>query len=224
MWSRRAPVTLRGVAGSQLLVLLNIAISGLTAHVMAEALLNAPRLLQALMRSLCQCQQACAQNFMWSCRAAVTLSGVAGSQLMVLPSIAISGLTAHVMAEALLNAPRLLGSLELLGNPAGLVHSLAEGLQDFLSLSLAARSPSTVGRPSTVGPFLAWLRRTEPRQIRVPRLACPFGMLSTQCPAQGVQGVLGHSTGCKIINFNTAVHLQMASFGQTKTSPSTAKC
>ena len=74
----------------------------------------------------------------------MTLTGVAGSQLLVLPSIAISGLTAHAMAEALLNAPRLLGSLELLGNPAGLVNSLAEGLQDFLSLSLTARSPSTL--------------------------------------------------------------------------------
>ncbi|KAK9831064.1 hypothetical protein WJX74_001635 [Apatococcus lobatus] len=77
-------------------------------------------------------------------RAPVTLSGVAGSQLLVLPNIIISGLTAHVMAEALLNVPRILGSLELLGNPAGLVNSLSEGLQDFLSLSLAARSPSAL--------------------------------------------------------------------------------
>lgn len=87
----------------------------------------------------------------------MTLSGMAGSQLLVLPAIAISGLAAHVMAEGLLNAPRLLGSLELLGNPAGLVNSLAEGLQDFLSLSLAARSPSTVRAPSTSTSFLAWL-------------------------------------------------------------------
>ena len=78
------------------------------------------------------------------CRAPVTLSGMAGSQMLVPPSIAVNGLMAHLMAEALLNVPRLLGSLELLGNPAGLVNSLAEGLQDFLSLSLAARSPSTV--------------------------------------------------------------------------------
>ena len=81
-----------------------------------------------------------------ACRAPVTLSGMAGTQLLVPPDIAASGLVAHVMAEALLNVPRLLGSLELLGNPAGLVDSLTEGLQDFLSLSLAARSPSTVRR------------------------------------------------------------------------------
>ncbi len=67
-----------------------------------------------------------------------------GTHLLVPPGIAARSLLAHVMAEALLNVPRLLGSLELLGNPAGLVESLTEGLQDFLSLSLAARSPSTV--------------------------------------------------------------------------------
>ena len=74
---------------------------------------------------------------------------MAGTHLLMPPATALHGLMAHFMAEALLNLPRLLGSLQLLGNPAGLVDSLTEGLQDFLALSLTARSPSTVSETPT---------------------------------------------------------------------------
>ena len=77
---------------------------------------------------------------------------------MVLPSLAAEGvlfrvpvmvraLLAHLAAEGLLNAPRVLGSLELLFNPTGLLTSVAQGFQDLLALPLAAleaRSASQV--------------------------------------------------------------------------------
>lgn len=42
------------------------------------------------------------------------------------------------MAEALLNAPQILGSLSLLLNPTGLVHSVRRGVGDLIGLPLAA--------------------------------------------------------------------------------------
>lgn len=51
------------------------------------------------------------------------------------------------MAEALLNAPAIVGSLDLLLNPTGFFHSIGQGFEDLVSLPLAAleaRSPSQV--------------------------------------------------------------------------------
>ena len=59
----------------------------------------------------------------------------------------LHGLLAHYMAEALLNAPQMIGSLELLLNPTGLLQSVGQGFADLIAMPLAAieaRSPSQV--------------------------------------------------------------------------------
>lgn len=45
---------------------------------------------------------------------------------------------AHGVAEALLNAPQVLGSLSLLLNPTGLLRSLRAGVADLVGLPMAA--------------------------------------------------------------------------------------
>ena len=50
----------------------------------------------------------------------------------------MQGMLAHYTAEALLSAPGLLGSLDLLLNPTGLLSSVSAGLADLLGLPLAA--------------------------------------------------------------------------------------
>ena len=45
---------------------------------------------------------------------------------------------AHFTAEAFMNIPRMLGSLELLLNPTGLLTSVSAGLEDLLGLPFAA--------------------------------------------------------------------------------------
>lgn len=86
-------------------------------------------------------------------RAPVTLSGLQGRQLLFRPAVMAQAAAAHFTAEALMNVPRLLGSLELLLNPTGLLASLSAGLNDLLGLPLAAlvdASPAQVPheRPS----------------------------------------------------------------------------
>ena len=81
------------------------------------------------------------------CRTPLGLPEVAASRLHFRPSVMLQGLLAHYAAEALLNAPAVLGSLDLLLNPTGLMNSLAQGFEDLVSLPLAAleaRSPSQV--------------------------------------------------------------------------------
>ena len=59
----------------------------------------------------------------------------------------LHGLLAHALAEALLSAPGMLGSLDLLFNPTGLLQSLGQAWQGLLLGPLAAieaRSPSQV--------------------------------------------------------------------------------
>ena len=51
--------------------------------------------------------------------APLTLSPVIASRLLFRPSVVAHGLLAHFVAEALLSAPQMLGSLELLLNPTG---------------------------------------------------------------------------------------------------------
>lgn len=67
--------------------------------------------------------------------------------LLFRPSIMLQGMLAHYAAEALLNAPAVLGSLELFLNPTGLVHSVGQGVEDLISLPMAALQ---VGSPAQV--------------------------------------------------------------------------
>lgn len=83
----------------------------------------------------------------WMCRAPLQVAGVSGSRLLYRPSVMLHGLLAHALAEALLSAPGMLGSLDLLFNPTGLLHSLGQAWQGLLLGPLAAieaRSPSQV--------------------------------------------------------------------------------
>lgn len=62
----------------------------------------------------------------------------------------LHGLLAHALAEAMLSAPGMLGSLDLLFNPTGLLQSLGQAWGTLLLGPLAAieaRSPSQV-RPT----------------------------------------------------------------------------
>lgn len=67
----------------------------------------------------------------------------------------LHALLAHALAEALLSAPGMLGSLDLLFNPTGLLQSLSQAWGDLLLGPLAAieaRSPSQVCYLSLVFP------------------------------------------------------------------------
>ena len=71
-------------------------------------------------------------------RAPLTLSRNEAHEALFRPHVLVRGLAAHLMAEALLNAPQMLGSLQLLFNPTGLVESLRAGMGDLIGLPLAA--------------------------------------------------------------------------------------
>ncbi|KAL0034546.1 hypothetical protein WJX79_007807 [Trebouxia sp. C0005] len=78
-------------------------------------------------------------------RAPLSVAGVGASKLLFQPSVMLHGLLAHAVAEALLSAPGMLGSLDLLFNPTGLLQSLSQAWGDLLLGPLAAieaRSPS----------------------------------------------------------------------------------
>lgn len=82
-----------------------------------------------------------------SYRAPLSVAGVGASRMLFRPSVMLHGLLAHALAEALLSAPGMLGSLDLLFNPTGLLHSLSQAWGDLLLGPLAAieaRSPSQV--------------------------------------------------------------------------------
>lgn len=86
-------------------------------------------------------------------RAPVALSALRGRRLLFRPGVALQGALAHYTAEALLCAPGVLGSLELLLNPMGLLSSVSAGLADLLGLPLAALmagSPAQVDHVSTL--------------------------------------------------------------------------
>ena len=66
----------------------------------------------------------------------------------------LHSLLAHALAEAMLSAPGMLGSLDLLFNPTGLLHSLGQAWGSLLLGPLAAveaRSPSQVCIPPCAG-------------------------------------------------------------------------
>ena len=80
-------------------------------------------------------------------RSPLRLPAVQADSLLFRPSIMLHGLLAHYVAEALLNAPQMIGSLELLLNPTGLLQSVGQGFADLIAMPLAAieaRSPSQV--------------------------------------------------------------------------------
>lgn len=94
-------------------------------------------------------QHACA-------RAPVNLPKLGGEGLLFRVPVMVQALLAYMTAEALLNAPRLLGSLEVLFNPVGLMTSVSIGFQDMLALPLAAieaRSASQVRKRSASAVF-----------------------------------------------------------------------
>ena len=66
------------------------------------------------------------------------LSGLQGQQLLFRPAVMLQAAAAHLTAEVLMNVPRMLGSLELLLNPTGLLTSVSAGLEDLLGLPFAA--------------------------------------------------------------------------------------
>ena len=68
----------------------------------------------------------------------MAVSALRGSNLLFRPGVYAAAAAAHACAEALLSAPRVLGSLDLLLNPTGLVASLGAGLRDLMGLPLAA--------------------------------------------------------------------------------------
>lgn len=56
--------------------------------------------------------------------------------LLCAPAAAAQAALAHYVAEVILNAPGMLGSLELLGNPTRLVQSFSAGVRDLVALPL----------------------------------------------------------------------------------------
>jgi hypothetical protein len=84
----------------------------------------------------------------------VTLSALRGRQLLFRPGLMVQGAMAHYTAGALLSAPGVLGSLELLLNPTGLLHSMSAGMADLLGLPLAALM---AGSPAQVGTLCSCL-------------------------------------------------------------------
>ena len=66
------------------------------------------------------------------------MSRIAAHEVLFRPHVLVRGLMAHGVAEALLNAPQILGSLQLLFNPTGLVQSVRQGVADLIGLPLAA--------------------------------------------------------------------------------------
>lgn len=51
--------------------------------------------------------------------APLSLAPISAARMLFRPSVVASGLLAHFVAEALLSAPQMLGSLEILLNPTG---------------------------------------------------------------------------------------------------------
>ncbi len=80
----------------------------------------------------------------------MTVSALRGRRLLFRPAVLAAAAAAHACAEALLSAPRVLGSLDLLLNPTGLLASLGAGLRDLLGLPLAALQ---AGSPAQVKPL-----------------------------------------------------------------------
>eukprot|EP00898_Chlorokybus_atmophyticus_P004731 jgi/Chlat1/5259/Chrsp33S05096 len=77
-------------------------------------------------------------------RSPLTLSALQLRGLLYRPPVLLHGLLAHYVAEAILNAPGMLGSLELLFNPTGLVQSVGAGIRDLVSMPMQGmqRSPA----------------------------------------------------------------------------------
>ena len=110
-------------------------------------------------------------------RTPVGLPAITGDMILCRPSIMLQGLLAHYAAEALLNAPAIVGSLDLLLNPTGLFHSIGQGFEDLISLPLAALE---AGSPSQVKPDTRALANALERDaccIKSATLVCNIDML-----------------------------------------------
>jgi hypothetical protein len=69
-------------------------------------------------------------------RSPLSISKMSISSISVPPHLLLQGLTKHIVAEALLNAPLVLGSLQLFFNPTGLVQSIKRGVANMIDLPL----------------------------------------------------------------------------------------
>ena len=112
---------------------------------------------------------------------------------------------AHGVAEALLNAPQVLGSLSLLFNPTGLVRSVRAGVADLIGLPLAALQNQSLAQARAAGGqggdlrpgccqcelpgrclrlLASWACRLSTHSPTLPICPCPC-----PCPAQFISGV-----------------------------------
>eukprot|EP00897_Mesotaenium_endlicherianum_P007055 jgi/Mesen1/6378/ME000329S05550 len=69
-------------------------------------------------------------------QAPVLVSGLDLRQLLFPPLVLLRGMLAHFVTEGVLNAPRLVGSLDIIFNPTGLVRSVQAGLRDLVTLPI----------------------------------------------------------------------------------------
>jgi hypothetical protein len=81
-----------------------------------------------------------------TCRAPLKLSRITLQDVLFRPHVLLRGLAAHSMAEALLSAPQVLGSMQILFNPTGLVTSVQKGISDLLRLPLLALQERSASR------------------------------------------------------------------------------
>lgn len=93
----------------------------------------------------------------------VTISGVQSHSVFGSPTALYQGLKTHVVAEALFNAGSVVGSLQLLGNPTGLLRSIKRGVTDIFDKGIGVGSVTLVKEvsgwsvSSTVGFFNAFI-------------------------------------------------------------------
>ena len=94
-------------------------------------------------------------------RSPVTVAALQARGLLFAPGVMLRGVAAHICAEALLAVPGVLGSLDLLLNPTGLVAGLTAGAGDLVGLPLAALragSPAQVLDDHCLANSCCWAR------------------------------------------------------------------
>ena len=69
-------------------------------------------------------------------RSPLSIPRISIHHIVLPPQTLWQALASHVMAEALLNAPLVLGSLQLFFNPTGLVRSIKRGVADMIDLPM----------------------------------------------------------------------------------------
>lgn len=116
----------------------------------------------------------------------MTLAGLQGQRLLFRPGVMLQAAAAHFTAEALMNIPRMLGSLELLLNPTGLLTSVCAGLEDLLGLPFAALVDAS---PAQV-PCKALPHCHAPHVLAVAGVRCLMPMTASSCLASVVETLL----------------------------------